>query len=55
MGWLMAYVSIVLLITSWLTHVIVCAVDAAWAFMLFGAVIFPVGIAHGFAQWFGFF
>lgn len=38
---------------AWLTHVIVCLVQAKYLLLIAGAIIFPVGIIHGFGLWFG--
>lgn len=38
---------------AWLTHVIVCLKTAAWGFLIAGAILFPIGIIHGFGIWFG--
>lgn len=42
-------------VAAWLTHVFVCLSDAAWGFLIAGAIMFPVAIIHGFGIWFGFF
>lgn len=44
---------VVLLIASWLTHVIVCIKTASWGFLIAGAIFFPVGMVHGIGLWFG--
>lgn len=38
---------------AWLTHVIVCLMQAKYLLLIAGAFIFPVGIIHGFGLWFG--
>lgn len=38
---------------AWLTHVIVCLLQAKYLLLIAGAIIFPVGIIHGFGLWFG--
>lgn len=38
---------------AWLTHVIVCLLQAKYPLLIAGAIIFPVGIIHGFGLWFG--
>ena len=49
-----AWISLVLIIfSSWLTHVIVSIKAAAWLFLIAGAIFFPIGIVHGIATWFG--
>lgn len=43
------------LISAWVTHVIVCINAENWIFLIAGAVAFPVGWIHGIGYWFGFF
>jgi hypothetical protein len=38
---------------AWLTHVITCLNDAAWGFLIAGAIFFPVGVVHGIGIWLG--
>lgn len=38
---------------AWLTHVIVCLLQAKYLLLIAGAIIFPVGIIHGFGLWLG--
>lgn len=40
-------------ISSWLTHVIVCLLQAKYVLLLAGAIVFPVGMIHGIGLWFG--
>jgi hypothetical protein len=40
-------------IAAWFTHVIVCLKTASWAFLVAGAIFFPVAIVHGVGIWFG--
>lgn len=40
---------------AWFTHIIVCLSDAAWGFLIAGAIMFPIGIIHGYGIWLGFF
>lgn len=44
---------VLVMIASWLTHVIVCIKTAAWGFLIAGAIFFPVGMVHGIGLWFG--
>ena len=44
---------------AWVTHIIFCIEAAAYtgsaiALLIVGLVIFPVGVVHGIAIWFGF-
>ena len=40
-------------IASWFTHVVVCLKAGSWGFLLAGAIMFPIGIIHGFGIWIG--
>lgn len=33
--------------SAWLTHIVDCAGDRLWGFLVGGAIVFPVGIVHG--------
>ena len=44
-----------LVIAGWLTHVIVTIQTAKWILLLAGAILFPIGIIHGWGLWFGLF
>lgn len=33
---------------AWLTHVFTCFTDGLWGFLIAGALLFPIGILHGF-------
>ena len=37
---------------AWVTHVLVCFTEAAWGFLIAGAIMFPVAWAHGTWLWF---
>lgn len=39
---------------AWLTHVITCLTQAAWGFLIAGAIFFPIGVIHGVMIWFGY-
>lgn len=39
---------------AWITHIIVAIVAKAWLFMIVGALIAPVAIAHGVSVWLGY-
>jgi hypothetical protein len=39
---------------AWLTHILTTIALKAWIFMIVGALIFPVAIAHGISVWLGF-
>lgn len=40
---------------AWVTHVVVCIKTASWILLLFGAVVAPIGVIHGWGIWFGVF
>jgi hypothetical protein len=40
-------------IVAWITHVVVCIQNAAWALLVIGALMFPIGVIHGFMIWLG--
>ena len=44
----------IVIMAAWVTHIITAIAVKAWLFMVVGALIAPVAIAHGFAGWFGF-
>lgn len=37
---------------AWLTHVFTCFTDGLWGFLIAGALLFPIGVLHGFFLWF---
>jgi hypothetical protein len=39
--------------SAWLTHIVTCAEDQLWGFLVAGAIFFPVGIFHGVGIWLG--
>jgi len=46
-------VFIVAPISAWVTHIIISIKTASWVLLVVGSVVFPVGIVHGAAVWFG--
>ncbi len=40
------------IIAAWFTHVITCFADAAWGFLIAGALMFPIAWVHGTWLWF---
>jgi len=48
-----SFLAVVWIVSSWLTHVIVCLSTSSWGFLLSGAIFFPIGIVHGTGIWFG--
>jgi len=37
---------------SWFTHIFTCFAEGLWGFLLAGAIMFPIGVFHGFYLWF---
>jgi len=37
---------------AWFTHIFTCFAHAMWGFLVAGAIMFPIGILHGFYLWF---
>jgi hypothetical protein len=50
-----AFLVLVWVIASWLTHVFVCLKASSWGFLIAGAIFFPVAVIHGTGIWFGLF
>jgi hypothetical protein len=53
----LSFAYIVFLLTavaSWVTHIVTCINQAAWLFLIAGAILPPIGIIHGYGVWFGF-
>lgn len=50
---LILLITILVSIAGWLTHVIVCLVQAKYLLLIAGAFIAPVGVIHGVGIWFG--
>ena len=48
MGYLISFACF----AAWLTHVFTCFSQSLWGFLLAGAIMFPIGILHGFYLWF---
>lgn len=49
----MPLILVLTFIAAWITHVVVCIGTSSWVLLAIGALVFPVGIVHGFAVWFG--
>ena len=43
------------ILSSWLTHVLVCLSLGKWGFLVAGALVVPIAIIHGTGCWFGLF
>lgn len=53
MGGFVGIAFYIAVIVAWITHVVVCIQNAAWALLVIGALIFPIGVIHGFMIWLG--
>ena len=49
---LAGYIVAIALIWAWFTHLFYCFANAAWGFLIAGAIFFPIGIIHGIYLWF---
>lgn len=38
-------------VAAWFTHIFTCFAQGLWGFLLAGAILFPIGILHGFWLW----
>jgi len=50
----MGYVLIIACVLAWFTHIFVGISEGAWGLLIAGAIMFPIGIIHGFGVWLGF-
>jgi len=39
-------------VIAWFTHIFTCFAEGLWGFLIAGALLFPIGILHGFYLWF---
>ena len=53
MGNYIAIIMALFMSSAWLTHVIICLLEAKYLLLISGAFMFPVGIIHGIGIWFG--
>lgn len=42
-----------IMITGWITHLYVCFTEERWGFLIAGAIMFPIGVIHGFGRLMG--
>lgn len=47
------FAAIVSLPLAWLTHVIMSIMNEQWLLLIAGAIMFPIGILHGYGIWLG--
>ncbi len=52
-GGLLGLTFLVAWFAAWLTHVVTCLHDGLVAYLLIGALFFPIGIVHGVMIWLG--
>ena len=38
-------------LAAWVIHIVACISGAMWGFLIAGAVLFPIGVAHGIYLW----
>lgn len=43
----------VVLLCSWITHVVTCIKTSSWVLLVVGAIVAPIGVVHGFMIWLG--
>jgi len=48
----MAWIIGLVVFAAWLTHIFTCFAEGLWGFLIAGALLFPIGILHGFYLWF---
>lgn len=53
LGTIMAISIVAIPVLAWMTHVITTIKTASWVLLVMGSVIFPIGVIHGIAIWFG--
>jgi len=51
---MMGYGIYIIAFAAWITHIVVAIQTGSWMFMIAGALVAPVAIAHGVSVWFGF-
>jgi len=44
--WLIAF-------AAWVTHVVTCIKTGTYVLLVIGALVFPIGVIHGWAIWLG--
>ena len=42
-------------LAAWVTHVVICIKTTSWILLVFGIIVPPIGLIHGFGTWFGWF
>lgn len=45
----------VVMVASWVTHIVVCLQNEQWLLLIAGAIAAPIGMIHGVGLWFGWF
>jgi len=54
-GELLSVVFVAWIVAAWITHIVVCLGEAAWGFLIAGAIMVPIAVIHGTGIWFGWF
>ncbi|WP_316196600.1 hypothetical protein [Bradyrhizobium sp. SZCCHNS3053] len=47
------YLLLYVALAGYITHIIVCIKAANYLLLIAGGIVFPVGVIHGIATWFG--
>ena len=50
---LLGLLAVLVMASSWATHVVVCAMEGLWALLVLGLVVLPIAFLHGVAVWLG--
>lgn len=50
---LIVVIVFLIIIGTWLTHIVSCLAYGTWGFLVAGALFFPIGIIHGAGIWLG--
>jgi hypothetical protein len=53
LGQLLAFLAGLLGLAGWCQHLYTCFNEKLWGFLIAGAILFPVGIIHGWGIWLG--
>jgi len=48
----MGAIIVLLTVAAWFTHIFTCFAQGLWGFLIAGALLFSIGILHGFYLWF---
>jgi hypothetical protein len=45
--------AIIAVVGGWWTHILISLHAHDWAFLVFGVIVMPVGVLHGWGHWIG--